>query len=175
MRRGNARDVPMVPMTDAVPSSRSPVSRTARIWIAMTAAVAAVLLWWWYAGYDARLGVVICVPAGLAVVTGVAAVPGAFGKLRDAGWVFAAMLPVNALAAVFLAGLLANDFQRRENGTVLAVFALVNVVAAGVLGVAVAGPGRWRPGARRAGMLAAALGCAAAVLGTLLAIVSALS
>lgn len=165
----------MVRMTGRPHPNRSPVSRSARIWIAVAAAVAAVLGWWWYSGYSVLLGVIICVPAGVAVVAGVAGIPGAFGKLRDAGWMFAAMLPVNALAALFLAGLLLNDFQRRENGAWLGTFLAVNVLAVGVLAVAVRGPEARRPAARRVGMLAAAAGCGAFVLGALLAIVSALS
>lgn len=166
----------MVAVTGGPIPARSPVSRSARISLLTALGVTAGLVATWFAAPDDyAVWLILFVPGGVAVIAGLAAIPGLFGRLRDARWPFAALLPVNAIALVFLAVLLSSDALRRDLGAFLWSFLVLDLVAVAVLVLAVAGPRNRRPVARRWGMLAAALGCAGFVLGALMSIAAALS
>lgn len=152
------------------------LSRSARAsFIAAAVVVAFALALWIVLPADRRIEVIFYLPIGAGIIAFILTIPGLMGHLRNVRWAFAAMLPVNLMAAVFLGLLLFSAELRREIGLHLALFLGVDLAGVALLGLSVAGPRPWRPRARRWAMLGAALGCGAFVLGFVLAIAVALS
>ena len=152
------------------------LSRSARAsFIAAAVVVASALALWLVLPDDRRIEVIFYLPIGAGIIAFILTIPGLMGHLREVRWAFAAMLPVNLMAAVFLGLLLFSTELRREIGVQLAVCLAVDLVGVALLGLSVGGPRTWRPRARRWAMLGAALGCGAFVLGFLMAVVVALS